>query len=297
MELTVPSPVTGILGTIGKYGATKGMDFILEQASTKWTVRRIVQKDKKYIRQLFTDSKKRKCPTEEAFLLEHIFQDDKFLCPRDDLPKKKQDDLCQEYKAFLADCGEIKPREDIDSQTAEKLILCVNYHNRLVFQYFLSRSEKLMVTAINNKLDATGYSGGTLDSNNDFLLDNIELEYTHLQLDSILHAFRMDLRFYRLILLLELIAISILVPITIFQLSKFGYENTVGFTVTMLVSLVVVLILCFASMLNFKKIYMCERRVRTYSEQLWKLNFWIYKADLLNGRQFKDTETEQNIAV
>lgn len=276
--------IAGVLMAIGQYCAGKGADRVLESIACKRTVRQILKKDRAYIRQIFFGKKSVKGSNEENFLMDDTFQDPRFLYSGMELPERMQRELAQRYINFCAVRMNSMSSEDKVEESVKKLIFCVNYHNRLVHQYFLSNSERIIIKEISDKIDALGYAGATLDENGDYLSHNGELEYAHLQLDSIIHALRMDMKFYRLVMLIGIVGILVLVPVTIFQFSKFNYEVTTTLVATMNplpFALLALLILTLSSLLKIQK---CERTVSEYSNQLWELNFLIYKTNLLHGQ-------------
>ena len=85
---------------IGGYLMGKGSDHALKQASFKAKVKRIIRRDRKYIRRKFSDIKYREYPIEE-FFLEKIFQDQDFLYPFDTFPQDKSNELYQRFQEYV----------------------------------------------------------------------------------------------------------------------------------------------------------------------------------------------------
>lgn len=265
---------------IGEYCAGRGANRAIAGIANRQKVKRLLRKDKAYINQIFLGKAKAKELHVDEFLLNQVFQNSKFLCPGMELPEQLQSELAQQYLRFYTSQANGTSLPETAEEVVNKLVLCVNFHNHLVHQLFLSDADKLVVKEISDKLDALGYSGAILNENGDYLSQNAELEYAHLQLNSIIHTLRMDAKFYRLIVLIGMIGVLLLVPVTVFLLSMFKYEITPTLLMTMYPVLFALIALFILTLFNLSKVARCEKTITQCSSQLWELNFWIYKKNL-----------------
>lgn len=151
---------------------------------------------------------------------------------------------------------------------------CVNYHNILVHQIMLDPSQRLLEKDMKEYMKATGYAGHTLDSMAVALGDNPDLEYVHRQVDGILRALRMDLRFYRLALAICTIGLMIIAPIVVALYANYKSVHIAMIAATLCV-VAGISILIF-EVLAFGKVIYCEKTIKKYTEALWQKNFGRY---------------------
>lgn len=262
-----------IYEAIGSYLMGKGGDYVLNQASFKAKVRKIIRKDKKYIKNKFSDLKYMEYPIEE-FFLEKIFPDQHFLYPFDTFPKDKSDELYNRFQQYVVDKGmefsSIREDEDFRAMLED----CVNNHNKFVHQIMLDPSQQLLEKDMKEYMTATGYAGHTLDPTAVALEDNPDLEYVHRQIDGILRTLRMDLRFYRSVLVMCTIGLMVITPVVVALYSKYKSEH-IAIIAAALCIVTGISILLFEVVAGWKVIY-CEKTIKKYTEALWQRNFERY---------------------
>lgn len=151
---------------------------------------------------------------------------------------------------------------------------CVQKHNVFVRQVVWSPAIQLAVKDIKDYMTSTGYVGPTLDPTAEALSENSTLDYTHRQVDGILRALRMDLRFYRLTLLMCTIGLIIIAPTFVALYSKYN-STYIAMIAAVLCLVAMVAVLPFA-IVAWKKIIYNERLIQKYTEQLWERNFLKY---------------------
>lgn len=271
---------------IGGYLMGKGGDYVLTQASFKAKVKKIIRQDRKYIRRKFFDLKYREYPIEE-FFLEKIFQDQYFLYPFDTFPQDKSNELYQRFIGYISAKGMDLSSIDEDKNFKSMLEDCVDYHNTLVHQVMLDPSQRLIEKDMKEYMAATGYAGHTLDSAAEALANNPSLEYTHRQIDGILRALRMDLKFYRLALIMCTIGLMVIAPVVVAL-----YANYKSVHIAMVAAALCVVtgisILLFEFLALWKVIY-CEKTIKRYTEALWRKNFERYSVIIEHGSLLDDS--------
>lgn len=276
---------TSIGKAVGSYLMGKGADYALEQASFKAKIKRIIRQDKKYIRQKFSDLKYREYPIEE-FFLERIFQDQYFLYTFDTFPVDKSEELYKRFQNYVLGKGMDFRSIREDENFRPMLEDCVNNHNVLVHRIMLDPSQQLLEKDMKEYMTATGYTGHTLDPMAVALGDNPELEYVHRQIDGILRALRMDLRFYRLALVMCTISLMVIAPVVVAL-----YANYRSVHIAMIAAALCIVtgisILLFDVLAGTKIIY-CEKTIKKYTEALWQKNFERYSNIIQNERLLDD---------
>lgn len=263
----------GIGKTIITYLMGKGGDFALEQASFKRKVRKIIQKDKKYIRRIFANIKYREYPIED-FLLEKAFQLPEFLYPFGIFPPDKSNKLYKMFCDYVLEKEMVLDPIEEDTDFRPMLEDCVNHHNELVHQIILSPSQRLMEKDMKEFMTFTGYAGHTLDSTAETLEENQALEYAHRQIDGILRALRMDLRFYRFAILMCTIGLMVLAPVVVALYAKYVSQSIAVVSAT--VCFVIVVLILFFDMAALGKAIQCEKAIHKYTNALWEKNFSRY---------------------
>ena len=164
---------------------------------------------------------------------------------------------------------------------------CVDYHNTLVHQTILDPSQRLLGKDMKEYMAATGYAGHTLDPMAEALADNPALEYTHRQIEGILRALRMDLRFYRFALIMCTIGLMVIAPVVVAL-----YANYKSVHIAMIAAALCVVarfsILLFEVVAWWKVIY-CEKTIKKYTEALWQENFGRYSNIIERGSLLDDS--------
>lgn len=285
MGIVIPPAVAGIGKTLCDCGISKSFDLSVDGLAGAWKVWKVVSKDRKYIKQVFTKENYSKYFLEE-FFFERIFRDIQFVYPGENLPVEKEDRLISEFSDHISSkLGKGTIPAEKDNEFRQDLVRCVNNHNQLIHEHLLSRTEKIVVREIKNKIDALGYAGHTLFAETDLLTSNPELEYTHQQVDGILRALRMDLKFYRLMLLLCVAGIFTLASLIVICYPKYRLTGAAGCFVALFLATLIALAAIGSWLL--KKILSCEMRVTEYTDVVWKINISGYKA--LLGQIMRDT--------
>lgn len=274
---------------IGGYLVEKGSDQGLKQASFKAKVKKIIRRDKKYIRHKFSNLKYREYPIED-FFLEKIFQDQFFLYPFDACPQDKSDKLYERFQEYILAKG-MDPSSIYEDENFRALLEdCVGYHNTLVHQTMLDPSQRLLEKDIKEYMTATGYAGHTLDPMAEALADNPDLEYTHRQIDGILRALRMDLKFYRLVLVMCTIGLMVIAPVVVALYANYNSEH-IAMIAAALCVVAGVSILLFEVVALRKEIYY-EKTIEKYTEVLWQKNFERY-SNIIEHRPLLDDSLDE----
>lgn len=219
--------------------------------------------------------------------MEKIFQDQNFLYPFDTLPQDKSDKLYQRFKEYVLEKGMDFSSISEDENFRSMLTDCVDYHNTLVHQAVLDPSQRLLEKDMKEYMAATGYVGHTLDPTAEALANNPSLEYTHRQIDGILRALRMDLRFYRLALVMCTIGLMVIAPVIVAL-----YANYRSVHVAMIAAALCIVagisVLFFEGVAWWKIIY-CEKTIKKHTEALWKKNFERYSIIIEQGSLIDDS--------
>lgn len=277
----IPVAATALIEKIGPpiveciFG--KAGEAMLDRLSTRLAIKKIIRKDIKHIKEVFAD--KETSDNIESFFLNEIFQDKQFLFPGESLPSDKRHLLVQRYEVF-------QYQESLDSEYIsyngefeDQLVDCVDFHNNLVHKTLLSSSDQILLRGVQNKIDALGYTGRTLNPDTDLLSDNQNLAYTHQQVDGILHALRMDLKFYRLAFVICIIGVLALIPAAVVLASRdISAPATLSAAVLCILTLSVLASACLRTLYKMRK---CETMVTKYTDALWDVNFAVYREVLL----------------
>lgn len=279
MESTVTKEIIkAVCVTVAEYTFGKVGDKFYDDFLSRQKIKRILKKDEKFIDEQFSfqiNSKINVC----EFLFQDIYQNTMFLYPVTNIPKDRAKLLWERF------CDYVRYRDDfgdvdiiiLEDEYRNRLETCVNYHNELVSQYLLSESDRIILKTMHrNQIDILGYVGKTLDSNSELQQKSDQLDYTHKQIEGILHALRMDMSHYKFLLLLYSVGIVLTAIILILNLQSFMDPRNDLFGV--LVGGVLLLIMLFIPFYNaMKNINKCENKISQYTDCLWNLHFESYK--------------------
>lgn len=276
MDLLGAAAAASLPSTAFEFCANTSGGYALNKIMADWKSKAIIRKDRKFIKQQFPELKYSEYPIEE-FFLEKVVRDARFLYSGSSLPPDKEDLLVNEFWKFIE---YEKPEMDTETMIEDdsfkhRLVHCLNEHNRLMHEKLLTRSEKILAREIKNKIDALGYAGHTLSSEADLLTSSPELEYAHQQIDGILRTLRMDLKFYRLMLLLCVAGTLILTSVLVIYYPKYQLMDTAMYVAVLFFTILLVLVMLAAWILM--KISSCEKRVTMYTDIVWKINIAGYK--------------------
>ena len=279
--------------TVAEYTFGKVGDKCLDTFWSKHVISKILRNDKKFIRGQFENIHLE--PThfhqEEdivSFFFKNIFQDSIFLYPVSSIPQDKSTLLFSRFREYFV-IDEDWETSLLFKKVRLKLDACINHHNELVNKYFLTESERIILKSMHrNHSDLLGYLGNTLDSSSELLFKNNNLDYSHKQIESILHAFRMDMRHYRLSLMIYSIGLIIIACVAIMMVPsivKIGpylsIENDLDLILVFLIPAAIAAIISWVLLLlRFsakKKLDQYEEKVSEYMDYLWKLHFNFYK--------------------
>jgi len=119
---------------------------------------------------------------------------------------------------------------------------------------------------------------------------NRDLEYTHRQIDGILRALRMDLRFYRLALVMCTIGLMVIAPIIVALYANYNSVHIAMIAATLCI-VAGVSILLFEVVAWWKVLY-CEKAIKKYTEALWQKNFERY-SDIIEHRPLLDDNLDE----
>lgn len=262
---------------ISSYIMGKGGDALIDRASLKRKVRGLAKKEKKYIRNVFKKSKYIEYPVEQ-FFFEKVFSTGKYLYPFETIPKDKSQELYEEFRDYVLKSGMDPSTVDEDEDFKSMLEGCVENHNVLVRQTIWSPAIQLAVKDIKDYMTATGFVGNTLDSDAEVLSDNAALEYTHRQINGVLHALRMDLRFYRLMLIVCTIGLMVVAPTFVALYARYK-SPTIAIIAAVLGVIALVAVLPFG-VVTWRKILYCEKTIQKYTELLWENVYSEYSLQL-----------------
>ena len=266
--------------TVGQYIFGRVGDNYFDNFSAKRKLKKVLKEDEKNIEQQF-QGKLEKTDIEKIkkFFFEDAFQNAVFLYPVSVFPKERLDLLEKQFYAYVSETNFQNALEISVSDLAK----CINKHNELVSKYLLSESERIMLKTIQrDQSDLLGYTGKTLDSNSELQVEDLTLDYTHRQIEGILHAMRMDMQHYKFLMLLYSVGILIIIAIAIIilpQMLKAANDfNSISS------SLIVVLVLfplatsllLYLFVLSLRNVKIREEKILKYMELLWKLHFDRY---------------------
>lgn len=286
VELITAEVIQAVGSVVAEYAFGRVGDNLLDSFSTKRKIKKILGDDKKFIEKQFKNQERRLFIIVEEFLFKDIFQDPLFLYPVSNIPEDRAALLWERFYNYAKKAN----YDGIDIPSLEdecriKLGACTNYHNELINKYLLSESERIILKTIHrNQSDLLGYIGKTLDSNSELQFENYKLDYTHKQIEGILHALRMDMRHYKFLLILYSIGIIIVELVSIIMLPRIiailGNSLAVQ-SVAVFVTIVLIIALIFSLLLRLfystiKNVQNCERRISAYMEALWDLHFINY---------------------
>lgn len=293
VEIITAEIIKAVGGTVAEYVFGKVGDKFYETRLASYKIKNILKADKKYIEQQFERNELETLHVEE-FLFQEIFQDSIFLYPVSAIPKDRVKLLWGKYRAYMTDkhnidINTVNENEDI---IKSKLGKCVNNHNELVNKHLLSENDRIILkTMQRSQSDLLGYIGQTLDANSELQSTHAKLDYTHKQVEGILHAFRMDMRHYKLLLMLNLIGIIVFAIISIIvspqiignlsdlllEYSDLNTLNSILFISLVVVLAFVLLILIWLFFISLRNVQKCENRIVQYMESLWEIHFSNYK--------------------
>lgn len=275
-----------ISGAVAEYAFGRASDKILDNFSAKWKIKKILKDDRKFIEGQFKDIEYDLYSVVEEFLFTEIFQDSMFLYPVTKIPDDRATLLWERWECFRNKTIDTYKWSAFDDEFKEKLVACINNHNELVNKNLLSESEGIILKTIHrNQSDLLGYIGKTLDANTELQFQDSQLDYTHKQIEGILHALRMDMRHYKFLLFLYSIGILIIELVSIVMLPNIvaALKDSVvdqpvlvfNAIILIIVFLFVLLLYLFSStLINVRN---CEKRISAHMETLWELHFKSYR--------------------
>lgn len=301
LTLTAGTAIQGIADTVGAYLFGKIGDRLIDRATMRHTVKRILKNDKRFIRKSFVELQvlPHDAETIAKFLIDDVFQNKEYLYPTSSLPETKQELIWTSFleKQIIKDRNSLS--ESKINAIKNTLIECVSHHNELIGKLLLDEGESVILKTIeNNQMDLLGYIGRTLNSYAELQSDEIELDYSHKQLEGILHALRMDLRHHKLVLLLSIVGLFVFSFLMILIAPRlFHYANTSTFSTDGLVSefLILIFALSFAILIfvvigEMTIIRKAESRINNKTELLWSLLFQYYKEEIIKSNRFNSCE-------
>lgn len=218
MEFVTKEIITKVGLAIGQYIFGRARDDYFDNFDAKRKLIKILKKDEENINQQFQDKiEKKELRKIKEFYFENIFQDTMFLYPVSDIPEERVYILEKRFFNYIKEID----WEDAPRISTSDLVACVIKHNELVDKYLLSDSERIILKTIQrNQSDLLGYIGKTLDSNSELQIEDKNLDYSSKQIESILHAIRMDMKHYKFLLMVYSLGILILIAIAIAILPK-----------------------------------------------------------------------------
>ena len=171
----------------------------------------VIKQDKKFIEATFTE--KNQASIILDYFKDRIIPEFGTFYAVADLSEKQQRMLCADFRDYMAIIG----RKRFIYINEEKLIRCVNNHNRLIRQANLDSRDRLLHSLIDSgfkNVEVLLQSiSDTLCQNTNFQNDNDELDYLTQQLESTIKAIRVDLKHARKtvnqLLLAEIIAVVV----------------------------------------------------------------------------------------
>lgn len=273
--------------SVAEYFLGKSGDNFFDTFSARHKIKKILIEDKTYIKKQFKKFNIISPDIIETFLFEDIFQDSIFLYPVSSIPEDRAKLLWERFCIYI--------RENCDSDISSSLEdyrialeECLNNHNKLIDKHLLSESDRIILKTIHrNQSDLFGYIGKTLDANSELQLESSILDYTHKQIEGILHALRMDMRHYKILLVLYSIGILVIEFVSIIILPKVIYalgSSIADYTAIVLASIIMMIIVFMFLLLlglflsTIRNIKICENRISAWMSDLWELHFTCYKS-------------------
>lgn len=274
------NPIVQYVGdTIAQYVFGKAADEILDSRTFRLKIRRLLKKDQKFIKEKFLDTNKPVADFEK-FFFEDIFRDSAFLYPTttfsSSIPEDKADMLWERFSSFV---GKTQRSTNIEGFRKEdlcpRLIECVNYHNSLISEYILDVKDQIVIEIIQrNHLqlsEALGYIGKTLGDISELQMENVGLDYTHKQLEGILHALRMDMRHYKFLLIIYSFCSFFLCCAAFIVLPKIVDERALETIMRIFIATIFLFLILFLLMLC--QVIRHEMKISDYTKNLWKIHF------------------------
>ena len=269
--------VVPIAKTIGSFLFGRIGNGFVDNALIRSKTKKILAEDRKRIKSLYK-SEPEKANFVEKFLFDDIFQDTAFLYPVSILPDDKVelawDKFCKYREETGAEC----------IQPGDKTLLadCINNHNSLIGKYLLNNSDRLLLGILErDHSDMFGYIGKTLNSDSDLQYSNDRLDYTHKQIEGVLHALRMDQRHYKILLALYsvgIVVLSIVLALVLPSiLPKLTWYNWQLILILMLF-LYAFLMLFVLFMKTYQRVAKYENRITEYMEELWTIHYNCYQS-------------------
>lgn len=276
--------------TVAEYAFGKAGDKLLDTFVGKHKISKILKDDRKFIKKQFEGIHLESINFHEedivSFFFKNIFQDLIFLYPVSIIPQDQSQLLLERFFDYFT----IKDNNKRSSTEVVRLKLdaCINHHNELINKYILTESERIILKTIHrNQSDLLGYMGKTLDSSSELLFKNYNLDYSHKQIEAILHALRMDMRHYRLSLMFYSLALTIMACIAIIMVPsivKIGPHLNIGdgdlitvFLIPATTAFVISWVLLMLRLSAKKKLDKYEERISAYMDALWELHFESYR--------------------
>ena len=273
--ITTPGVIKAVGDAVAGYAFGRVGDKIFDTFSAKWKITKILKDDRKFIKGQFEDIKLRSIV--EVFLCTEIFRDSMFLYPVTNIPDDRATLLRERWERFCNKTEDQYELPGFDDELKDKLEACINNHNELINKNLLSESERIILKTMHrNQSDLLGYMGKTLDANSELQFQDSKLDYVHKQIEGILHALRMDVRHYKLLLLLYSIGILIVGIASIITLPDIIDKSVVvcASSILIIASLFALLLYLFTS--TQKNVQNCEKRISTYMEALWEFHIISY---------------------
>lgn len=288
--------VERLVGLLGDYFFGKAFDRFINRTAMKRTVKHILKDDTVFINRAFSPLPVSPSEIEKisAFLIDDVFQNRKYLYPTTSIPEEKESLLWESFVENVSEKAQISISDTDERIFRTQLVNCVNHHNGLIDKYFLDEGDRIIVNAIEkNHSDLLGYIGQTMNSASELQSEEATLDYSHKQLEGVLHALRMDLRHHKLVLLLSLIGLFILSSLSVLiapklvqqiDLSRFD-SSLAAIMLPLTVFLLFFFILVLVILVERKIILRAEARISRYTESLWELHYSCYEGELLNYKQ------------
>lgn len=274
------------IGILVKKATVYILDFLVQsyggekynKLTTRWTIKRILRNDIKEIKKNFIlPSEKEIIEDVEIFLLDKVFCDVKYFDTQEitsEVENEIWEEFCKKYR---------EKHGHISNESKPHLIKCVKYHNANICKNLLDEVSifNIKIAERNNKKTnkKLDYLINVLDNKTELQVEDVELDYYNLQINSILNALQVERKRARLLQFFLIGDIIILWLGMSYIFIKDGilleYKMFMYVTIAVIMSIVVALII----LIN-KRINRIEKRIDSSFEELYEIHFKAYSKNL-----------------
>lgn len=253
---------------------------VFEKLKEKRKIIKLLKEDRKNIKQIFyvvNDSEM--YILIEEFIMYHVLKMKEFYAVMN-LTEEQENRLWDMFREYV-----IKERggEYVNPEYKERIIRCVNLHNEAINNMVMDEKSKIHIKwqqkqneSIENRLEQIT---NILNTETKLQEEDTELEFTTIQLESIMKSYRYDinqLRKHQMVCIYG--AVIVLVLMTVFMpISLNNIENMYGMYVMAVLFLTVIFIIVLFGINNFRKLRMVEKDMDRARDVMWRIHYDLYE--------------------